>query len=215
MKDNIVFATTNARKVQDLKEIVKSKKLNFNILTMEDIGWDRGEIEEDGTTLEENSMIKARAVQEFCREKHILYPVMADDAGLFVRALNGEPGIRTARYADEERKANPDLPKFEIVNKLLRNLEGIEDRYAEYRCAITCIFPNNSVIVERGKTAGSIAKEMDKNIVKPYFYTVFVPEGKNKTMSQLSYEEIQDTYRLKALGNIFIKISKILEDEGR
>lgn len=181
MKDKIIFATTNPRKLEDLKELIKNKNLSFDVITMKDIGWDRGEIEEDGSTIEENSMIKAKAVQEFCKEKNISLPIIADDAGLFVRALDGEPGVKTARYA-------------------------------EYQCAITCILPSGKILTQKGKTAGKIAEEMDTNIKKPYFYTVFIPEGKTNTMSQLSYKEIQDTYRLKALAQIFMRIQRELEE---
>lgn len=212
MKDKIIFATTNPRKLEDLKELIKNKNLSFDVITMKDIGWDRGEIEEDGSTIEENSMIKAKATQEFCKEKNISLPIIADDAGLFVRALDGEPGVKTARYADEELKLNPELPKYECVNKLLRKLKNTDDRYAEYQCAITCILPSGKILTQKGKTAGKIAEEMDTNIKKPYFYTVFIPEGKTNTMSQLSYKEIQDTYRLKALAQIFMRIQRELEE---
>lgn len=212
MKDKIIFATTNLRKLEDLKELIKNKNLSFDVITMKDIGWDRGEIEEDGSTIEENSMIKAKAIQEFCKEKNISLPIIADDAGLFVRALGGEPGVKTARYADEELKLNPELPKYECVNKLLRKLKNTDDRYAEYQCAITCILPSGKILTQKGKTAGKIAEEMDTNIKKPYFYTVFIPEGKTNTMSQLSYKEIQDTYRLKTLAQIFMRIQRELEE---
>lgn len=212
MKDKIIFATTNPRKLEDLKELIKNKNLSFDVITMKDIGWDRGEIEEDGSTIEENSMIKAKATQEFCKEKNISLPIIADDAGLFVRALDGEPGVKTARYADEELKLNPELPKYECVNKLLRKLKNTDDRYAEYQCAITCILPSGKILTQKGKTAGKIAEEMNTNIKKPYFYTAFIPEGKTNTMSQLSYKEIQDTYRLKALAQIFMRIQRELEE---
>ncbi len=76
--------------------------LGIEVVSMEDIGWDRGEIEENGSTIEENSLIKAQTIQSFCQNHDINYPIMTDDAGLFVDALNGEPGIYTARYADDE-----------------------------------------------------------------------------------------------------------------
>ena len=107
----VIFATTSRRKIQDLIDIIEEDNLNLEILTMKDIGWNIGEIEETGKTLQENSLIKAKAVHKYCLEQGIKYPIIADDTGLFVDALKGEPGIYTARYADEERKKDPSLPQ--------------------------------------------------------------------------------------------------------
>ncbi len=98
----LIFGTTNKRKVEDLQNIINEMGLDIEVVSMEDIGWDRAEIEENGSTIEENSLIKAQTIQSFCQNHDINYPIMTDDAGLFVDALNGEPGIYTARYADDE-----------------------------------------------------------------------------------------------------------------
>lgn len=98
----LIFGTTSKRKVEDLQNIINEMNLDIEVLSMEDIGWDRGEIDENGTTIEENSLIKAQAILSFCKEHNINYSIMTDDAGIFVDALNGEPGIYTARYADDE-----------------------------------------------------------------------------------------------------------------
>ena len=91
---DIIFGTTNNRKKEDLQSIIYKMDLDIRVLSMDDIGWDRGEIEENGKTIEENSLIKAQAILSFCRDHNLEYPVLTDDAGLFVDALNGEPGIR-------------------------------------------------------------------------------------------------------------------------
>ena len=130
----LIFGTTNKRKVEDLQNIINEMNLDIQVVSMEDIGWDRGEIEENGSTIEDNSLIKAQAILSFCNDHNIQYPIMTDDAGLFVDALNGEPGIYTARYADDELSLDPTLPKHQCVVKLLRNLNGEENRKAKYRC---------------------------------------------------------------------------------
>ena len=97
----VIFGTTNERKVEDLFNLSKSLGLDLEILSLGDIGWNLGEIDESGKTLEENSLIKATSIYNFCKEKDINYPIITDDAGLFVDALDGEPGIYTGRYADD------------------------------------------------------------------------------------------------------------------
>ena len=87
----LIFGTTNKRKVEDLQNTINKMNLDIEVLSMEDIGWDRGEIEENGTTIEENSLIKAQAILSFCKDHNINYPIMADDAGLFRLRLPGYP----------------------------------------------------------------------------------------------------------------------------
>ena len=101
----VVFGTTNRRKLEDVISIIESNHYDIEVLTLEDINWDLGEIIEDGNSLEENSLIKAKAVHDFCVAHHLNYPVIGDDAGLYVHFLGDEPGIYTARYADEERNS--------------------------------------------------------------------------------------------------------------
>ena len=78
----LIFGTTNKRKAEDLQNIINEMNLDIQVVSMEDIGWDRGEIEE-------NSLIKAQAILSFCNDHNIQFPIMTDDAGLFVDALNG------------------------------------------------------------------------------------------------------------------------------
>ena len=118
----IVFGTTNKRKKEDLQSIIDELGLDIDVLSMDDIGWDRGEIEETGLTIEENSLIKAKSIQSFCLDNNLSYPIITDDTGLFVDSLNGEPGIYTVRYADDEIAKDPSLPDYQCVIKLLRNL---------------------------------------------------------------------------------------------
>ena len=195
----LIFGTTNKRKVEDLQNIINEMNLDIQVVSMEDIGWDRGEIEEKGSTIGENSLIKARAILNFCNNHNIHYPIMTDDAGLFVDALNGEPGIYTARYADDELSLDPTLPKHQCVIKLLRNLNGKENRKAKYRCCVTSMMPNGDYHQELGESEGTIAKDIIGELKKPYFYSVFVLNGTDVAFNKLKGEELDNTYRYNAL----------------
>ena len=195
----LIFGTTNKRKVEDLQNIINEMNLDIQVVSMEDIGWDRGEIEENGSTIEENSLIKAQAILDFCNDHNIQYPIMTDDAGLFVDALNGEPGIYTARYADDELSLDPTLPKHQCVIKLLRNLNGEENRKAKYRCCVTSMMPNGEYHQELGESEGTIAKDIIGELKKPYFYSVFVLNGTDVAFNKLKGEELDNTYRYNAL----------------
>lgn len=205
----IIFGTSNKRKTEDIKKVIEENHFDLEVLTLEDIGWDLGDIEENGTTLEENSLVKAKAILDFCKNHSISYPIVTDDAGLFIEALDGRPGIYTARYADEERKLNPSLPPYECINKVLRELEGIENREAYYQCVVTCMMPNGTFKQTIGKTEGEISKEIIEPIVRPHFYSIFDYQGMN--FRHLSEEQLQDTYRFQALKN---SLEELLNDEG-
>lgn len=195
----LIFGTTNKRKIKDLKSVISEMNLEIEVISLDDIGWDRGEIEEFGSTILENSLIKARAIYSFCKEQNIHYPIITDDAGLFVDALNGEPGIFTARYADNELKENLGLPKHQAVIKLLKNLENKKNRSAEYKCCVTIMLPNGKYHQETSLSKGTITNEIIGNIQKPYFYSIFKLNGSNKVFSQLSEKELSNTYRFTAL----------------
>lgn len=202
----VIFGTTNKRKVCDLQNISNQLNLNLEILSLEDINWDLGEIDENGKTIEENSLIKANSIYNFCKNNNINYPIITDDAGLFCDGLNGEPGIYTARYADDELSTNSDLPKYQCVIKLLRNLKDINDRSAKYRCCVTCMMPDGTYFQEIGESKGSISKEIIGELKKPYFYSVFILDGYNKAFSDLKEDELTDTYRYDALRKTLRKI---------
>lgn len=202
----IIFGTTSKRKVEDLQNIIRELNLDIQVLNMEDIGWDRGEIEEEGETLEENSLIKAQAILSFCKDHNLEYPIITDDAGLFVDYLNGEPGIYTSRYADDEIKINPDLPKYQCIIKLLRKLENVEDRRATYKCSVTTMMPNGEYRQETAESKGTIVKEITGVIKPPFFYSVFILEGTNVPFRELKEDELNNTYRYKALRETLRKL---------
>ncbi|MCR4722681.1 MAG: RdgB/HAM1 family non-canonical purine NTP pyrophosphatase [Eubacteriales bacterium] len=127
----IVFATHNNDKAKELKEILSE----YEILTLKDIGFP-GEIEENGETIEENALIKARAAYEFSGMVSV-----ADDTGLFVDALGGRPGVYSSRYSGGSYEDN--------VNKLLGEMEGVpaEKRGAAFRCSAAMVSARGEVSV--------------------------------------------------------------------
>lgn len=213
----VIFGTTNKRKKEDLQNIINSINLDVTVLGMDDIGWNQGEIEENGNTIEENSLIKAMAIHSFCQKNGIQYPIITDDAGLFCNALNGKPGIYTARYADDELAENPELPKHQCVIKLLRDLQGESNRTAYYKCAVTFMFSDGKYFQEIGKSEGKISTEIIGELKKPYFYSVFVLDGTDKAFGDVKDKDILNTtYRYTALRlalNRFQRMEKERENE--
>lgn len=154
----IIYATTNKEKKNQVQELLENAKQNIKILTLKDIGFS-DEIEENGSTFEENSEIKAKAVKEYCIKNNINKIIVADDAGLMVDALGGKPGIYSARYAGDH------APQEITLKKLLKEMENIEEekRGARFVCVLTAILENGEEIVARGETRGKIAKQMRNN----------------------------------------------------
>ena len=141
--DKIVVATGNAHKLQEIAKIF----VGVEVLSQKQCGFDE-EVEETGTTFGENALIKARAA---CKALGV--PVIADDSGLCVKALQGAPGVKSARYAGQhgDDKANRAL--------LLKNLQGVEDRTAWFESAIALVYPTGKEILVSGKTYGKILYE--------------------------------------------------------
>lgn len=172
MKTKIVFATNNLHKLEEVKSIIGN---SIDILSLKDIECTE-EIEEYGKTIEENAKIKA----EYVKNKYNIN-TFADDTGLEVEALNGEPGVRSARYADEvshDAEAN--------INKLLYKLKGIENRKAQFKTVIALIYDGKQYLFE-GIIKGEIIKK--KRGTKGFGYDpVFIPQGYDKTFAELGNE---------------------------
>ena len=148
MKNKIIFATGNANKMREIREILGEEY--FEIKSMKEAGIDC-DIVEDGKTFEENSLIKAKAVAEFAKDAIVL----ADDSGLEVDALNKEPGVYSARYMGEDTS-------YDIKNaNIIERLEGVakEDRSARFVCAISAVFPDGHETCVRGEIEGYIGYE--------------------------------------------------------
>ena len=194
----IVFATNNQHKLQEIRDILGSE---FEIVSLKDIGCDV-DIPETGNTLEENAMQKAQYVYD-----HYNLSCFADDTGLEVEALNGEPGVHSALYAegtDHDSEAN--------MAKLLRNLEGKDNRKARFRTVIALIqkqdvCPCGCTSIKKvnrfeGIVDGSIATE--KHGTAGFGYDpIFVPEGYDKSFAELG-ESIKNgiSHRARAVAKL-------------
>ena len=147
MKRKIIFATGNINKMREIREILGG--LDAEILSMNEAGIHL-DIEENGTTFEENALIKARAAAKAANEI-----VLADDSGLEIDYLNKEPGVYSARYMGEDTS-------YEIKNQvLLERLSGVpkEQRTARFVCAVAAVFPEGEEIVKRGVIEGYIGEK--------------------------------------------------------
>jgi XTP/dITP diphosphohydrolase len=164
----IIFATNNAHKLEEIREILKNE---FEIVSLKDIGFS-GDIPETGATLKENASQKSHYIYE-------RYGVdcFADDTGLEVEALNGAPGVYSARYAGENCSYEDN------VNKLLKELEGIENRKAAFKTVISLILDDKEYFFE-GRVDGIITKE--KHGSGGFGYDpVFLPDGYEQTFAEM------------------------------
>ena len=188
----IVFASGNSGKLREASEIFKG----FEIISIKSYQ-DWIPPEENGSSFLQNSVIKAEAASRVVRD----LPVLADDSGLVVPALGGAPGIMSARFSvegtDEANRA-----------KLLAMLKGVRDRSAYFACSAVMIFPDGSVIAERGVCPGRIIDEQRGGNGFGYD-PVFVPDGFSETLAELP-EEVKNSlsHRGTAFGKLISKISR-------
>ena len=168
----LLIATNNQGKVRELKELLQG--INFEVVTPAELNI-RLEVDETGTTYEENALLKAVA---FCKVSGLL--TLADDSGIEVDALNGEPGIRSSRYAGENAKDS------DRVNFLLNKLKDVpeEKRTAHFRCVITIASPDGRVEYCQGRCDGAIITAIRGNEGFGYDPIFYFPEL-GKTMAEL------------------------------
>ena len=193
----LVLASKNQKKLVELDAILS--QLGVQVCSEADAGVDV-EVEETGTTFEENSLLKARAVMEASG-----LPAVADDSGLCVDALNGAPGVYSARYGGE---GLDDAGRYRL---LLENMRGQMPRTARFVSVITCCFPNGDVISARGECSGTIAFAPMGEGGFGYDPVFFVPSLK-KTFAQLTAEEKNAiSHRGKALKAFQVKLEEYLK----
>ena len=189
----IVFATNNLHKLQEVRQILGN---SIEVLSLKDIGCDV-DIPETGTTLEENALQKARYVYD---NYHI--DCFADDTGLEVEALNGAPGVYSARYASMENPDNPDMPVSHDseanMARLLRELENQENRKARFRTVIALIQKKDvcpcgcTSIKQEHLFEGIVNGEImhERSGVEGFGYDpIFRPDGYNLTFAEMSAEQ--------------------------
>ena len=191
----IVLSTDNINKLREIREILED--LDIKIYGKSDIEGLDFEVIEDGDTLYDNALKKASAMAE-----RVDYAVLADDTGLFVKALNGEPGVHSARYASEhDDKKNRE--------KLLNNLKDKEDRSAYFKTEIILIDEDKNIIPIEGVCPGKISLEESGDNGFGYD-SIFIPDGFDKTFAEMSHEEKnQISHRSRALKNLRDKLSNL------
>lgn len=187
----IVFATANPHKLQEVNAICKESGLEF-VLPAEGFN-----PIENGNTFEENSLIKAKEAYRVSKTY-----ALADDSGLCVEALNGAPGLYSARYAGTQD---------EKIEKILAELSGKENRKAKFVCCMTLLNEKGEMIFQTtGECNGSIVKER-KGINGFGYDPVFLVDGYSKTMAELSEaEKNQISHRANALAKVLDFIKKDL-----
>lgn len=182
-KQRLVVATGNAHKLKEIAEIFT----DFEVVSQKEMGFCE-DVEETGATFIENALIKARAAS-----KALQCMAMADDSGLCVEALNGAPGVLSARYSGGHGndKANRDF--------LLKNLEGEENRRAYFNCAVALVYPDGREITAEGRTYGNILKEEMGDGGFGYD-CIFESEDLNKSFGLATSEEKNSvSHRFRAL----------------
>jgi len=197
VKQIIVLATTNKGKTREFKELLKDFPIEIKDLS--DFG-PIPEVIEDGETFDDNAYKKASFTA-----KILGYPAMADDSGLCVEALDGAPGVYSARYAGE------NATDAQNVDKLLDTLKDEENRKAAFECVISIAVPTGAALTYEGRCEGVLTREPLGDNGFGYDPLFFFPEF-NKTFAQLSIAEKGDiSHRGKALKEVSREMDKIIE----
>lgn len=173
--DKILFASHNLGKIAEIKEILTP--LGIEVISAADISFP--DVEETGTTFAENSLLKSRTIA-----KTLQIPCIADDSGLCVDALNGAPGVFSARYA-------PDRDFDKGIEKLLQEMAESQNksRSAHFSCVISLAYPDGKYELFEGRVNGIISeKKMNGNFGFGYD-PIFIPEGYNCSFAQMSKED--------------------------
>ena len=195
----VVLASKNPHKLVEIDEI--TRKLGIELILQSELGVDI-DVEENGTTFEENSFIKAEAVM-----KATGLPAMADDSGIAVDALGGAPGVYSARYGGD-----PSMTDHDRKMLLLKNTEHVPDgqRQAQFVCVITMVTPEGETIQARGEIHGELTREPKGENgfgYDPIFY--YPPAG--MTTAEMSSEE---KHKVSHRGNALKVFYDMLKEKG-
>lgn len=194
-----IIATNNPKKLVELERILNP--LGINAVTAKQEGISLADVEENGKTFKENSYIKAYAA---CSKSGL--PAIADDSGICVDALNGDPGIYSARFGGENAT---DSDKNKLI---LSKLKDETDRKAHYTCAITCVFPNGNIIQVEDYCYGEIATKPEGSGGFGYD-PIFLYNGKSFGY-YTAEEKDKVSHRGKALRAFKEELVKYLEDNN-
>ena len=189
----LIFATHNKNKVIEVKSLINQ---TINLLNLSDINF-TDDIEETATTLEGNALLKAQTIF-----KKTNFNCFADDSGLLVDALKGEPGVYSARYAGEHKSEEDNMIK------LLNNMHGIDNRKAQFKTVLALIINGNEYVFE-GTMLGTITFE--KMGLNGFGYDpIFMPQGYSQTFAELTLEQKSKiSHRALALNKMINFINSI------
>lgn len=193
----VVLASKNKHKLIEISKI--TEKFDIELVMESDLGVDI-DVEETGTTFEENSFLKANAVMQATG-----LPALADDSGIAVDALNGEPGVYSARYGFDE-----SLDDWGRLQLLLKNTEQVPDgqRQAQFVCVITLVMPDGQTIQARGEVHGELLRAPAGEGGFGYDPTFYYPPY-GKTLAEVTPEEKnQVSHRAKALQAFYQKLKE-------
>lgn len=186
----LVLASNNKHKIEEFKQ----EFCDYNVLSLSDIGF-TDEIEENGTTFAENSLIKAKAIYKFLKQKNISALIIADDSGLCVDALNGAPGVYSARFGGNHDSAASR-------KKLLEVMQGKTDRNAHFTCLITLMYPDQTYKTFEGICEGKILDHEDGTSDFGY-NNLFYSYALKKTFGNATVEErLKENHRGKAIEKL-------------
>ena len=195
-----ILASQNRHKLVEMQSILE--KHGVEVVLQSDLGL-KIDVEETGSTFAENAMLKAKAVMEASG-----LPAIADDSGVCVDALNGAPGIYSARYGGE---GLDDIQRYQL---LLKNMQGLGSREAHFTSCIACIFPNGDTLEAEGICPGTIAYAPQGDGGFGYDPVFFLPQLR-KTYAQLTPEEKASvSHRGKALEVFDVKLREYLKNKN-
>jgi len=198
MRRKIILSSGNEHKIKEIKNILKN--MPFDVVSKDDMGFNDFDVIEDGETLEENAIKKAIELS-----KLIKGIIIADDTGLFEDALDGDPGVYSARYAGEH------VSYIDNNKLLLENLANVpmEKRTAQFKTVIAVVFENGEILMARGICRGKIALEPRGENGFGYD-PLFIVEGTDKTFSEMTDDEKNKiSHRANALLNLKEKLEEI------
>lgn len=198
----IVAATGNAHKLAEIEAI--TAQLGLKVITKAQAGAGDLDVEETGTTFEENSLLKAEAIM-----KATGLPAIADDSGLETDALNGAPGVYSARFSGE------DATDASNNEKLLQMMADVPDaeRGARFVSVVTLCYPDGTVLAARGECPGTILRELRGDGGFGYD-PLFLPEGFDRTYAQITAEEKNSiSHRARALEGLKKQLETYIADK--
>lgn len=194
----IIFATSNEGKMREIREILKN--LNAEILSLREAGLNP-DIVEDGTSFEENAIIKAKCVMKLTNDI-----VLADDSGLEVDYLNKAPGVYSARFLGEDTSYT--IKNQYIIDRLAQAKD--EERSARFVCVIACALPEGKILTTRGTVEGYIAKEIRGENGFGYDPIFYVPEYQCTTAEMSPELKNKISHRGKALRAMKEELEKYI-----